>query len=145
MRLLERVDFIDVAEICEPEQNTLRLLVKEMSLNRRSAVRLQPPPDDAILVEHQGNDRCFEIKWDRYNVFQVLNESFDSGNGPEEVYEGNLFRKYSKSRYLRFVEETFENVRFLDSGHQHWAIVGQNHIVHVISSAEPQIRVLNGK
>ena len=64
---------------------------------------------------------------------------------PDEVYEGNLFRKYIKSRYLRFVGEVFPNVQFLDPGHQHWAIVGQNHIVHVISNAEPAIRVLQGK
>jgi hypothetical protein len=145
MRLLERVDYIDVANICEPEQNALRLFVKEITLNRASPVRLPPPLDDAIPVEHQSDDRCFEITWDRYNVYQVLNESFDSGDGPDEVYEGNLFRKYIKSRYLRFVGETFKNVEYLDPGHQHWAIVGQNHIVHVISSAEPQIRVLHEK
>ncbi len=113
-----------------------------MTLNRASALGLAPPVADAIPVEHQSNDRCFEITWDHYNVYQVLNESFDSGNGPEEVYEGNLLRKYLKSRYLRFVEEVFENVQALDPGHRHWAVVGQNHIVHVISSAEPSIRVL---
>jgi len=145
MRLLERVDYVDVVKICEPEQNALRLFVNEMTLNRASPVRLAPPLDDAILIEHQSDDLCFEITWDRYAVYQVLNESFDSGNGPDEVYEGNLLRKYTKSRYLRFVGEAFQNVRFLDPGHQHWTIVGQNHIVHVISSAEPRIRILDGK
>lgn len=145
MRLLEQVEYVDVTEIREPEQNALRLVVKEMSLNRTSAMRPPPPLDDAIPIEHQSNDLCFEITWDRYDVYQVLNESFDSGNGPEEAYEGNLFRKYIKSRYLRFVGDAFENVRFLDPEHQHWAIVGQNRIVHVISSAEPLIRVLKGK
>jgi len=142
MLLPERVEYIDVAEIREPKQNALGLVVKEMTLNRASAMRLPPPLDDAIPVDHQSSDLCFEITWDRYDVYQVLNESFDSGNGPEEVYEGNLFRRYIKSRYLRFVRESFEMVQFLDPGHQHWAIVGQNHIVDVISSAEPSIRVL---
>jgi hypothetical protein len=145
MELLERVEYINVAELCEPEQNALRLIVEEMTLNRASRAKLPPPLDDAIPVEHQSNDLCFEITWDRYNVYQVLSESFDSGNGPEEVYEGNLFRKYTTSRYLRFVGEAFKNVQFLDPGHQHWAIVGQNHIVDVISSAEPLIRVLREK
>ncbi|MGA7570961.1 MAG: hypothetical protein WCC70_10020 [Candidatus Aquilonibacter sp.] len=105
------MDYIDVANICEPEQNALRLFVKEITLNRASPVRLPPPLDDAIPVEHQSDDRCFEITWDRYNVYQVLNESFDSGDGPDEVYEGNLFRKYIKSRYLRFVWRDFQERR----------------------------------
>ena len=48
------------------------------------------------------------LTWDRYNVYQVLNESFDSGDGPDEVYEGELLRKYIKSRYLRFVWRDFQ-------------------------------------
>ncbi len=145
MLLLERVEYIDVAEIREPKQNALQVTVKEMTLNRASTVKLPPPLDDAIPVEHQSDDLCFEITWDRYVVYQVLNESFDSGNGSEEVYEGNLFRKYTTSRYLRFIGEAFKNVQFLDPRHQHWAIVGQDHIVDVISSAEPLIRVLKEK
>ena len=103
------------------------------------------PGADAIPIEHQSNDLCFEITWDRYNVYQALNESFAGGNGPDEVYEGNLFRKYSKSRYSRYVQDALENVHFLDPEHQHWTIVGKNHIVDVISSAEPLIRFLREK
>ena len=115
------------------------------TLNQASAAKVPPPVDDAIPIKHQCNNLCVEIVWNRYDVYQVLNESFDSGNGPEEVYEGNLFRKYITSRYLSFVESAFQNVQFLDPGHHHWAILGQNHIVHVISGEEPTIRVLQGE
>jgi hypothetical protein len=51
--LLERVEYIDVNDV-------------ESSISGE----LPPPLDDAIPVEHQSNDLCFEITWDRYNVYQ---------------------------------------------------------------------------
>lgn len=71
----------------------------------------------------------------------MLNESYDSGNGPAEVWEGNLFRKYSESRYLNYVLEAYENVKFFDKSHQHWAIIGLNRHVYVISAAKPTIQI----
>ncbi len=68
----------------------------------------------------------------------MINESYYSGNGGD-VFEGNRFRLYSQSRYLRFVEENVENVVFLHPGYKHWGVVCENHIVHVIAAADPQI------
>ena len=143
MALFEDVDFIDVVEIGEPGTNQLRLVVEQMALNRRSLKNDAPPVDRAMKVEKSADGLRVEISWERYGVYQVLNESYDSGNGPYEAFEGNLFRRYSKSRYLSFVEDAFANVVFLSPGYQHWAIVGQNHIVHVISGSAPQIRLLD--
>ena len=145
LKLLEGVDFLDVVEISEPRVNALRLVVEEMTLNPASRMSSPAPVDGAVPVEHSGCDLRFEVSWDQYDVYQVLNESYDSGNGPTEVWEGSLFRRYSSSRYLCFAEEAFENITHLDRGHQHWAIVGQNHIVHVIAGSTPKIRILGRK
>lgn len=70
-------------------------------------------------------------------MYAVLNESFDSGNG-DDVFEGNLFRLYSKSWYLQSIEHNESNMGFLHPGYKHWGVICSNHIVHVASNAEPE-------
>jgi len=130
-------EFFDLVEITEPEPNALRLVLAEMSVDDKAGGESSPVPR-ALPVRRGSRDRIFEVSWERYAAYTVLNESYDSGNG-EDVFEGNLFRIYSKSRYLQFVEEEIENVVFLAPGYKHWGVVCVNHIVHVIAAAEPRI------
>jgi hypothetical protein len=95
--------YIDVAEVCDSGANQLCVVVEEMSLKRLESTVALGPVSKITPIVHQAGDMVFKISWERYVIFQVLNESFDSGNRPAEVWEGHLFRKYSESRYLSYV------------------------------------------
>jgi hypothetical protein len=98
--------FFDLVEITEPKPNSLRLILAEMSVDY-GAQDEPPPVPGALPVRHGTQDRTFEVIWERYAVYAVINESYYSGNGGD-AFEGNRFRLYSQSRYLRFVEENVE-------------------------------------
>jgi hypothetical protein len=119
----ESTTSLDLVKIEERGAQSLRLVVAEMS------------------VGHGLQGRTLELVWEKYAVYTVINESYDNGNGAD-VFEGHRFRLYSQSRYLRFVEESIENVVFLHPGYKHWGVICEDHIVHVISNCEPQISLL---
>lgn len=133
--------YVDIAEVRDFGANQLKLGVEEMSAKKSSPPVTLGPISGLTPIAHQASDLIFELSWERYIVFEVLNESYDSGNGRDEAWEGKLFRKYSASRYLNYVRATYENVKYLAEDHQHWAISGLNRHVHVISKAEPTVRI----
>ncbi len=132
----ERASFIDLVEITEPETNALRLVIEEMSPDHSAKPDI--PISGLVRMRHGSQDRTFVLLWERYAAYTVINESYTNGNG-DDVFEGDHFRLYSQSRYLRFVEETVGNVGVLHPGYKHWGVVCQWHVIDVISNVEPQI------
>jgi hypothetical protein len=135
--------YLNLREICEPEENSLRLVVEEMRVGDITedlvvgSVNLGP----TRRIEHTEACRVFEISWNTYIAYCVVNESYALGD-KADVSEGRRFRVYSKSRFLDYVrKDTFGDDQYPGPS-KHIGISCENHIVNVISVSEPSIRLL---
>jgi hypothetical protein len=133
--------------IGEPEDNALRLEILE--------ARTLPRPEDEARslseamdlglplgspIEHVAGCRIFVVDWSDYVAYSVRNESYVTTDD-YEVFEGRNFVKYTRSRYLDFVEQaTFASDSY-PGPMTHWGIFCLNHIVDVISCSEPTWQV----
>ncbi len=68
----------------------------------------------------------------------MSDESFKVMDEAEE-FTGNLFRVYSKSKFLDYVDASTVSVDFLVGTHKHYEIACLNHIIDVASGREPLI------
>ena len=135
----------------EPEVNSLRLIVEEVSgsdlldadangpaslpkENGASARGAEPGPDG----------RVFEINWRSYIAYCVRNESY-ARSEPKGNGKGRVFVKHTRSSYLDYLSvatlasDLFPAIFPRPIGH--WAIFCLNHAVDVASIYEPEITV----
>lgn len=133
--------FLFLRELWEPNENTLRVVIVEAKADG-------PPEDIEILgkvvsgtvpVESDSSCQLFELTWSTYVAYGVRNELFTSRDD-YEVFEGGLFRIYTKSHFRDYVALG----TFASDEHpgplKHWCVVCLNHIVDVVGCAEPSIR-----
>ncbi len=134
-------------EAIKDQYNTLTIVIQE-------ATGLGPEEDDPTLGFSIGpsreiipcdSDRLLEISWSDYVGYSVLNESFAN------VEEKNLHpeRKYKfavEKLDQGYFKEYMKDAAFADNEFpgplQYWEVVGSDHVVHVLSHVEPQIRLL---
>ena len=142
--VIDACKWIFLREIGESEENALRLIIEEAKSDG-------PPEDIEILpgkvisgtraIESDTTCRAFDLVWPSYVSYSVRNESFCTLD-KEEVWEGRLFCLYSKSHFLDYVARaTFASTDY-PGPLRHWGINCLNHIVDVVSIAEPQVREL---
>jgi hypothetical protein len=137
--------------IGEPEELQLRLVVEEARSQNRPVVAppLRPPELSVILrdarpIESDEGCKMFEIIYPQPISYTVLNESY--GRYPEapEIFEGKLFREFSWSYLLEMTRKT----TYASDDHpgplplQHHSIVCLNHVIDVITTREPEMRLL---
>jgi hypothetical protein len=129
----------------ERSDNELRLLIDE--------ARAGGPPDavpsilsphilGARLVSHQHDCRVFEFLWSSYVAYGIRNESYVAGDAYEQA-SGRLFRRFTRSRFLDYVSlATFAGAEY-PGPLKHMGIVCGNHIIDVVSTDEPTVRILS--
>jgi hypothetical protein len=140
---VDKCAYLNLREICEPEENSLRLVIEEMRVGDVAedlvvgATNLGP----TRRIEHTEACRVFEIIWGTYIAYCVVNESYALG-GKSDIYEGRRFRVYSKSLFLDYVRtDTFGDDQYPGPS-KHIGISCGNHIVNVVSVSDPSIRLL---
>lgn len=82
-----------------------------------------------------------QLDFETYIAYSIINESFTVMDD-YEISDGNLFRIYSKSRYVDFIKEgTIVEVIFPEKQfvHYHYQIPCLNHTIDIISYDEPKI------
>jgi len=134
----------------EPEEFRLRLVVEEARIQDRLAVARPDLPelssilDRARPIESDESCRLFEIIYDQPISYTVLNESYGRYPEPPEVFTGKLFREFSWSFLLEMTRKT----TYVSEDHpgplppQHHSIVCLNHVIDVITTREPEVRLL---
>lgn len=138
--MLDDLQYLDLAEILEPEQNSLRVIVLEAKvMTGLTAASMVPPIAGALPVLHSTGCRVFEVEWDSYIAYSVRNESY-AQNSKGEQFEGRHLRVYSTSRYLEFVADATIASKVAPGPFHHWALFCLNHVVDVVSVSEPTIR-----
>jgi hypothetical protein len=84
------------------------------------------------------NTSCarYDFIFENYVCYSVRNESFTSKDDEEE-FEGNLFRIYSKSKFLDYVRSSCIGLDVLAPKMKHYEIVCLNHIIDIATENEP--------
>ena len=105
------------------------------------SLREEPGFELCIVVEATDPDRVFEIRWSSYISYAVRSEHFCQWDS-DEVWEGkHVFRVYSKSKFIDFVDRgTFATADF-PGPFKHYQIQSLYQIVDVASLEAPQVRV----
>lgn len=133
--------------IAEPNDNELRLEILEAQTLPASPDALRPLSEALDLnlplgspIEHVGGCKIFTLSWSDYVAYSVRNESYTTVD-KYEIFEGRTFVKYSKSRYLDFVQQaTFADDTY-PGPMTHWGIFCLNHIIDVVSCSQPVVQI----
>lgn len=78
------------------------------------------------------------LEFEFYIAYSVLNESF-TAKDKYEVYEGQSFSLYSKSRYLDFIEIGTTAGEEDPGPYKHYGINALNHTIDVVSTEPPRV------
>ncbi|MEK4069924.1 hypothetical protein [Peribacillus sp. FSL R5-0717] len=113
-------------EKIEPKENSLRLLINRSTINK-----------DLPMVQ---------LEFESYISYSVIDECFSYYIDNSEISKGELFRLYTKSRYLDFIKiATNEREDLcLSENYIHYQFPCLNHTIDVISCEEPKVTVVTG-
>jgi hypothetical protein len=138
---VESCKYLYLRELSEPQDLSLRIVLEEAKPN-------SPIADIEInrvavsgrrLIESDLTCRLFELTWRSYVSYCVRNELF-SRMIDGDVWQGRLFRTYSKSQFLDHVRRATVACDNYPGPLQHWGISCLNHVIDVVSANEPLVR-----
>jgi hypothetical protein len=98
---------------------------------------------DCTVIEVTPESRVFEILWRGYVGYSVLNESYASISD-EEKYEGNRFRIYSKSRFIRYMSQATFACDEYPGPTRHYCVACEDRVIHVVSVEPPSVQRVHG-
>jgi hypothetical protein len=130
--------FLDSIE--ELPGNNLRLVIRE---GRATGPVNEVEVGGGVIKDVQAvlpyADSAWEIFFERYVAYSVRNESYTTLD-PQEIWEGHLFRTYSKSRFLDYVRVATFACNEYPGTLRHDELVCADHIVDVVAVMPPAIR-----
>lgn len=149
-RELDECRYLYLRWIGEPEELQLRLVVEEARIQDRPVLPPAHLPELNELYEtakpigSDGYCRLFEIIYTYPISYTVLNETYGKYPEAPEAFTGKLFRQFSSSHLLEVTRKT----TYASDDHpgplplQHHSIVCLNHVIDVITTREPAMRLL---
>jgi len=143
-------EYLFLDAIGEPEENQLRVVILEATTGATPSEQQLAEfgePLRSILagskaIEHLDGCKRFELFWDNYVGYSVVNESYSTGEPESSIGTGRLLVEYEKSNYLEYLSRATFATADYPGPYKHWAIYCQNHTVDVASQVEPIVRVL---
>jgi hypothetical protein len=94
----------------------------------------------ARRIEITDSSPHFNIRFDSYICYNVINESFVS-LGREE-FAGNKIRVYTDSSFLKYVNTDTFATKDYPGELKHFCFISLNHIINVASVSEPRIEII---
>ncbi|SDO08178.1 hypothetical protein SAMN05518871_11011 [Psychrobacillus sp. OK028] len=139
--LMNQKGYIYLHSLIEPETNSLRIFIDRCKVSQQG--------EDIEIGKHIIRDihpievdeelPIVQLDIDSYISYSIINESFTVLDD-YEIFEGNSFRIFKKSRYLDFINKgTIVNDVFPEEQPVHYEISCLDHIIDVISFDEPII------
>jgi hypothetical protein len=129
----------------EGGDHRLRLLITEAEVTDKVHHLVIGGTDFASNhIEHTAYCRCFEVTWPNSIAYSIRNESYCGPDGYEQ-FNGRSFVLYSKSRYLDFVSAATIATKEYPGPFKHWGIFTLNHVIDVVSTDEPSVRIVQPK
>ncbi|GGE03736.1 hypothetical protein GCM10011571_00800 [Marinithermofilum abyssi] len=141
--LMKWKGYISLHELMEPEENSLRVLIDRCVVgNESEAIEVGERVMMGFPIEVDEGLPIIQLDFESYVSYNVINESFTVLD-EYEVFEGDVFRIYTKSRYLDFITlGTIAEDIYADQHFVHYQLVCLNHIIDIISYEEPKITEL---
>ncbi len=145
--LLNEAKYLFSRDICEPEENSLRLVIEEAIVDHTQTISTLDPTSPFAEIRKGASPikvvegcRRFELQWSRYVAYLVTEEVVGSGGSyGDEVYTGKLFREYTKSHFLDLLARDtgvhFEPIL-------HYKLICQNHLIDVAAYGPPKVRLV---
>ncbi|QQZ08496.1 hypothetical protein [Heyndrickxia vini] len=133
----------EIAEDVALDEGALKIKIERCKVSDKtvSVIEFDDVVIEANPIEVDSELPIIELEFSSYVSYSVINESFAPFQD-YEVYEGSLFRIYSKSRYLDFIKlRTFAVDIFPDL--VHYQIPCLNHIIDIISNEVPIVTEIN--
>lgn len=143
LQQLNECKYLFLSGIFELKDNALCLLIEEAKPSNISedVTILNVTLHGVRKVEHDDTCRVFEVSWERYICYSVVNESFAHVHKPD-TYTGQRVRLYSESPFLEYVRSATFASNDNPDPYKHFSIVCENHIIEVTSPTEPQVRLI---
>jgi len=89
----------------------------------------------SAIVTDESCER-YRYVFENYVCYSVRNESF-TAKDDEEEFEGGLFRIFSKSKFLDYVQSSCIGLDVLAPKMKHYEIACLNHIIDIATEYEP--------
>jgi hypothetical protein len=139
---IDSCTYLSLADIGEPEENSLRLVVDEaLALEREETLEINGVSLTGRPIEVTDESRRFEVLWDTYITYAVHNESYCHWDDTEE-WVGERLRVYSKSKFLEFIAvATFATDEY-PGPFKHYQLICGNHVIDVVSEQAPVVKRL---
>jgi hypothetical protein len=136
---LDNCKYLVVDSLFEPSQNRLAIQVTVgAAADMAETVQVSGREIGPVRKIDFDTSETYSISFGTYISYFVVNESYDRGMVGE--FSGNRIRRYSKSTFIDFCKQ--QNIYFKlwdDSDIIHFGIVTSNHLIHVLTTSEPEI------
>jgi len=146
-------DYLYLGSLTEPSVNALKVVLLEAKAGPPIDADILASEPDPVLrsilvgsreIDHFPGCRRFELVWESYVGYSIVNESYSNAEPDTTVAVGarGLFVEYTRSQYLDYLSKaSFASPEYPGS-YRHWALYCQNHTIDVASQVDPVIREL---
>ncbi|EPD53836.1 hypothetical protein HMPREF1210_00659 [Paenisporosarcina sp. HGH0030] len=139
--LMKSKGYIYLNNLSEPEENALCILIDRCKISNKSEdIDLGERLTEAYYpFEVDDGLPAIQLEFKSYVSYSVIDESFTVVD-EYEVFQGEIFKVYTKSRYLDFIKAgTIAEDIFPEDNFVHYQVPCLNHIIDIISYEEPKI------
>jgi hypothetical protein len=135
---LDACEYLFLRDLTELGAEGIRLVVEagEPSSETTSAEIAGTVIPDCKVVESHALSGLWEVRWPSYVAYSVRNESFTTRDDSEK-FTGHRFRRYSKSHFLDYVQQSTIATPDYPSVMHHIEVVCEDHVIDVVSVEQP--------
>jgi hypothetical protein len=92
-------------------------------------------------ISQNGPGAEYELFFESYGAYCVVNESFATYNDDDDQRVGRLLCVFNKSKYMDFIREaTIVDYTYdYDKTLKHYAVICLDHVIDIVSKQEPMI------
>ena len=141
---IDSCKYLYLREIGEPRDNRLRVVVEEADASPFAESRKIAGAALTELhpIESGENSRLFEIIWENYIAYDVMNESYARVGDYDVVQSGKLMKIYSRSHFLDYLALASIASEGYPGPFMHYGLICLNHVVDVACPNPPTINIL---
>jgi len=138
---INRCEHLQVTELFEPYENelTIAVCIGNVSDDEEYISISDKQLGPVRKVNFDSSQDEYIIFFDTYISYFVVNESFNRGMRGD--YTGNKIRQYQNSNFIDFCKQ--QNIYFNlwdDKDINHFGIITENHIIHILTRSQPEVK-----
>jgi hypothetical protein len=144
---IDSCKYLYLREVGEPRDNQLRVVVEEAGTDPspQSRTIAGVPFTELHPIESNENSRLFEVIWEHYIAYNVLNESYARVDEYDLAQSGKLMRIYSRSHFLDYLGLASIASKDHPGPFVHYGLICLNHVIDVACQTPPTINMLRPK